>query len=151
NPLVVPETVLAQRGNRVQHALRAYRPREQLAVKTAAGTFRPDADLNTYDMITHRGTGEARASALAEQGIPSVALRTPSRPPARGMGTITADERAKIMSVSPVAGLYDEVVDRESAYEILQKRAADAATAREEADKAAQQAEASNTSGWKLP
>lgn len=151
NPLDVPETVLAQLGNRVQHALRAYTPREQKAVKTAADTFRPNPDFNTYEMITHLGTGEALVSTLAEKGIPSMVQRTLIRPPSARMGTITADERAKIMSVSPVAGVYDETVDRESAYEILQKRATEVAAARDEAEKAAQQAEASNTGGWKLP
>src|SRR5690606_32043188 len=93
NPLDVPETVLAQLGNRVQHALRAYTPREQKAVKTAADTFRPNPDFNTFEMITHLGTGEALVSTLAEKGIPSMVQRTLIRPPSARMGTITADER----------------------------------------------------------
>ena len=154
NPLDVPETVLAQLGNRVQHALRAYTPREQKAVKTAADTFRPNPDFNTYETITHLGTGEALVSTLQDKGIPSVVQRTLVRPPSARMGTITPEERKKIMSLSPVAGQYDQAVDRESAYEILQKRAADALTAKEDADRRAQQetrSSQSGTGGWTLP
>ncbi len=154
NPLDVPETVLAQLGNRVQHALRAYTPREQKAVKTAADTFRPNPDFNTYETITHLGTGEALVSTLQEKGVPSVVQRTLIRPPSARMGTITPEERRKVMSVSPVAGQYDEAVDRESAYEILQKRATDAVKAKEESDRRSEQevqGGQSGTGGWTLP
>ena len=146
NPLDVPETVLAQLGNRIQHALRAYTPREQKAVKTAADTFRPNPDFDCFETITQLGTGEALVSTLEEKGIPSVVQRTLIRPPSARMGPITPEERKKVMSLSPVAGQYDQTVDRESAYEILQKKAQDAA-------KAAEQEETANEggSGWTLP
>ena len=139
NPLDVPETVLAQLGNRVQHALRAYTPREQKAVKTAADTFRPNPDFDCATVITQLGTGEALVSTLQEKGIPSMVERTLIRPPSARMGPVTPEERKKVMAVSPVAGQYDESVDRESAYEILAKRAEEAAQAREEEEKRAQE------------
>jgi DNA helicase HerA-like ATPase len=163
NPLDVPETVLAQLGNRIQHALRAYTPREQKAVKTAADTFRPNPDFDCATAITQLGTGEALVSTLQEKGIPSMVERTLIRPPSARMGPVTPDERRKVMSVSPVAGLYDEPVDRESAYEILQKRASEAVRTREEEERRTQaekerQHEArqgeqrtGRDSGWTLP
>jgi DNA helicase HerA-like ATPase len=126
NPLDVPETVLAQLGNRVQHALRAYTPREQKAVRTAAETFRPNPDFDCATAITQLGTGEALVSTLEAKGIPSVVQRTLIRPPSSRLGPITSQERQKVMLESPVAGQYDQAIDRESAFEILQKRAADA-------------------------
>ncbi|TYR34325.1 DUF853 domain-containing protein [Mesorhizobium microcysteis] len=154
NPLDVPETVLAQLGNRIQHALRAYTPREQKAVKTAADTFRPNPDFDCFEAITKLGTGEALVSTLEEKGIPSMVQRTLIRPPAARMGPITPDERKKLMGMSPVAGQYDQAVDRESAYEILQKRAEDAARAKEEDDRRAQQPAEQGRGdggGWTLP
>ncbi len=132
NPLDVPETVLAQLGNRVQHALRAYTPREQKAVKTAADTFRPNPDFNCATVITQLGVGEALVSTLEDKGIPSMVQRTLIRPPASRLGPITPDERRKLINESPVAGQYDQAVDRESAFEMLQKKA----------ERAAQQADA---------
>jgi uncharacterized protein len=123
NPLDVPETVLAQLGNRVQHALRAYTPRETAAVKTAADTFRPNPDFDTYQAITSLATGEALISTLQEKGVPSMVQRTLMRPPASRVGPLTPEERAQVMAASPVAGQYDETVDSESAYEILQRKA----------------------------
>ncbi|MBX3581264.1 MAG: DUF853 domain-containing protein [Rhizobiaceae bacterium] len=123
NPLDVPETVLAQLGNRVQHALRAYTPREQKAVKTAADTFRPNPDFSCATAITQLGTGEALVSTLEAKGIPSMVQRTLIRPPASRIGPITSEERARLMAESPVAGQYDVTIDRESAFEKLQKRA----------------------------
>ncbi len=123
NPLDVPDIVLSQLGNRVQHALRAYTPREQKAVKTAAETFRPNPDLDVMKTITMLGVGEALVSTLEKKGIPSIVERTLMRPPSSRLGPITDAERQKIMAMSPVAGQYDETVDRESAYEILMKRA----------------------------
>ena len=125
NPLDVPETVLAQLGNRLQHALRAYTPREQKAVRTAADTFRPNPDFDCAKAITQLGTGEALVSTLEAKGIPSMVQRTLIRPPASRIGPITPQERAKVMAESPVSGQYDKVIDRESAFEILQKKAAD--------------------------
>ncbi|PHP65153.1 ATP-binding protein [Zhengella mangrovi] len=133
NPLDVPDTVLAQLGNRIQHALRAYTPREQKAVKTAADTFRPNPDFDTYEQITKLGVGEALVSTLETKGVPSMVQRTLVRPPSSRLGPITDAERKKIMQLSPVAGQYDETVDRESAYEVLEKRAKQAALEEEEA------------------
>ena len=122
NPMDVPETVLAQLGNRVQHALRAYTPREQRAVKTAAETFRPNPAFDCATAITALGTGEALVSMLEEKGVPSIVERTLIRPPASRLGPITDEERQKVMQVSPVANQYDVDEDRESAYEILMAR-----------------------------
>lgn len=132
NPLDVPESVLSQLGNRIQHALRAYTPREQKAVKTAAETFRPNPDFDCFETITQLGVGEALVSTLEAKGIPSIVQRTLIRPPSSRLGPITEGEREKTMTVSPVAGIYDEDVDRNSAFEILRKRAEDAAKAEEE-------------------
>ncbi len=123
NPLDIPESVLAQMGNRVQHALRAYTPREQKAVKTAATTFRPNPKFDTEKVITELGKGEALVSVLDLKGVPTMVERTLIRPPSGRMGTITEDERRKLIKDSPVFGEYDEAVDRESAYEKLQKKA----------------------------
>ena len=125
NPLDIPESVLAQMGNRVQHALRAYTPREQKAVQTAATTFRPNPKFKTADVITELGKGEALISVLDPKGVPTMVERTLVRPPSGRMGPITPDERMKLVKNSPVYGLYDETVDRESAYELLQKKAAE--------------------------
>lgn len=123
NPMDVPESVLAQLGNRVQHALRAYTPKEQKAVRTAADTFRPNPDFNAADTITNLGTGEALVSTLEGKGAPSMVERTLVRPPSSRLGPITEAERAQVIAQSPVSGLYDQDVDRESAYEILASKA----------------------------
>ncbi len=132
NPLDVPESVLSQLGNRVQHALRAYTPREQKAVKVAAETFRPNPDFDCFEAITQLGVGEALVSTLESKGVPSVVQRTLIRPPSSRLGPLTEPERRRTMQVSPVAGVYDEDVDRNSAFEILRKRAEDAAQAEED-------------------
>jgi DNA helicase HerA-like ATPase len=150
NPLDVPETVLAQLGNRVQHALRAYTPREQKAVRTAADTFRPNPDFDCAKAITQLGTGEALVSTLEEKGIPSMVQRTLIRPPASRLGPITPQERAKLIAESPVAGQYDKTIDRESAFEILQKKTADAQSAEQQATERDQQQDAGRTR-WTLP
>ena len=144
NPLDVPETVLAQMGNRVQHALRAYTPREQKAVRTAADTFRPNPDFDCAKAITQLGTGEALVSTLEDRGVPSMVQRTLIRPPSSRLGPITPQERQTIIRESPVAGQYDETVDRESAFEMLQKRA-------KEAQEGGQQSGRSGGSRWTLP
>jgi len=127
NPLDVPDTVLSQLGNRAQHALRAFTPRDQKAVKAAAETFRPNKDLDTAQVITELGKGEALVSFLEGNGIPSIVQRTMICPPSARLGTVSADERRAIIGKSPVKGKYDTAVDAESAYEILAKRVADAA------------------------
>jgi DNA double-strand break repair helicase HerA and related ATPase len=122
NPLDVPDTVLAQLGNRVQHALRAFTPRDQKAVKAAADTFRPNKNLNTAQAITELGKGEALVSFLEGNGVPSVVERAMIRPPSGRIGPVSQAERASIINNSPLKGKYDTPVDSESAYEILQKR-----------------------------
>jgi hypothetical protein len=122
NPLDVPETVLAQLGNRVQHALRAFTPRDQRAVKAAATTFRQNPALNTEEVITQLGKGEALVSTLEGNGVPSMVQRTLIAPPTGRIGPVTDQERRQLIAKSPFKGKYDEVEDRESAYEILQKR-----------------------------
>jgi DNA helicase HerA-like ATPase len=122
NPLDVPDKVLAQLGNRVQHALRAFTPRDQKAVKAAADTFRPNPKLNTAQVITELGKGEALCSFLEGNGTPSPVERTMVRPPAARIGPVTPDERKDVIAASPIKGKYDQTVDSESAYELLLKR-----------------------------
>ncbi|WP_349360026.1 helicase HerA-like domain-containing protein [Stappia sp.] len=127
NPLDVPETVLAQLGNRIQHALRAYTPREQKAVRAAAQTFRPNPDLDTEQVIMELGVGEALVSTLEKKGVPSVVQRTLIRPPSSRLGPLTDAERRDRIALSPLSGIYDRVEDRESAFEVLKRRAEEAA------------------------
>jgi uncharacterized protein len=124
NPIDVPDKVLAQLGNRVQHALRAFTPRDQKAVAAAAQTFRPNPKLDTAAVIMELGKGEALVSFLEGNGIPAMVERVMIRPPTGRIGPITADERKAIMDKSPVKGKYDTTIDSESAYEMLQKRVA---------------------------
>lgn len=123
NPLDVPDSVSSQLGNRVQHALRAFTPREQRVVKAAAETFRPNPEFKALDVIKELGIGEALVSTLLKKGTPSVVQRTLIRPPESRMGPITKKERKEVLSSSPMARKYDDAKDRESAYEILQERA----------------------------
>jgi DNA helicase HerA-like ATPase len=124
NPLDVPDSVLAQLGNRVQHALRAYTPREQKAVKAAAETFRPNPEFDALEAITKLGVGEALVSTLGDGGVPNVVARTLVRPPSSRLGPLTQQERDALVMASPVAGKYERAIDRESAYEVLAARAA---------------------------
>ncbi len=124
NPLDVPDTVLGQLGNRVQHALRAFTPRDQKAVKAAASTMRANPKIDTEKAITELGVGEALVSFLDEKGRPAIVERAFVLPPASRIGPITAEERKAVMDRSPVKGVYDKLVDRESAYEKLAGRAA---------------------------
>ncbi|MEA2917321.1 MAG: double-strand break repair helicase HerA and related ATPase, partial [Bradyrhizobium sp.] len=124
NPVDVPDKVLGQLGNRVQHALRAFTPRDQKAVAAAAQTFRPNPKLDTAQVIMELGKGEALVSFLEGNGIPAVVERVMIRPPTARIGPITAEERKAIMDKSPVKGKYDTAIDSESAYEVLQKRVA---------------------------
>lgn len=123
NPLDVPDPVLAQLGNKVQHALRAFTPRDQKAVKTAAETFRPNPNFSTEQAITELIVGEALVSTLMEKGEPSIVQRTLVRPPASRLGPVTPEERKATIASSPVGTAYDKTIDRESAYEVLKKRA----------------------------
>jgi DNA helicase HerA-like ATPase len=129
NPLDIPDTVLGQLGNRVQHALRAYTPRDQKAVKAAAETFRPNPELDIVQVITELGVGEALVSFLNEKGSPNIVERAFVLPPASQIGPITIDERKVLMQQSVVAGIYEKVIDRESAYEKIKGRVAATAQA----------------------
>ena len=123
NPIDVPDTVLAQLGNRVQHALRAFTPRDQKAVKATAETMRSNPDINIVEAITELGTGEALVSFLDEKGRPGITQRVFVVPPGSQIGPITPQQRQALMAHSLVAGNYDKTIDRESAYEMLQQRA----------------------------
>jgi DNA helicase HerA-like ATPase len=122
NPLDIPETVLGQLGNRVQHALRAFTPRDQRAVKTAAETLRPNPKLKAEKVITELGVGEALVSFLDEKGSPCVVERAFIVPPGSQIGPITPEERKQLIESSDVFGHYEKAVDRESAYEKLEAR-----------------------------
>ncbi|HEY0301785.1 MAG TPA: helicase HerA-like domain-containing protein [Rhizomicrobium sp.] len=128
NPLDVPDTVLAQMGNRVQHALRAFTPRDQKAVKAAAETFRANPKLDTAKVIMELGKGEALVSFLEGNGIPSLVERAMIAPPAARLGVITPEERKATVQASPVKGKYEQQIDSESAYEVLQQRLKDGST-----------------------
>jgi len=119
NPIDVPDTVLGQLGNRVQHALRAFSPKDQKAVKAAAQTFRANPKVNVEETITQMGVGEALVSFLDEKGIPAMVERAMVCPPRSQIGPITPEQRAELIKGSVVAGVYETVVDRESAYEKL--------------------------------
>ncbi|MCA8888756.1 MAG: DUF853 domain-containing protein [Parvularculaceae bacterium] len=123
NPQDLPDEVSSQLGARIQHALRAFTPKEQRVVKTAAQMFRPNPAFETLDVITNLGVGEALVSTLVSKGAPSVVDRTLIRPPSSRMGPITPAERREIMKYSDVGARYEKAIDRESAYEILQARA----------------------------
>ena len=123
NPLDIPETVLGQLGNRVQHALRAFTPADQKAVKAAADTFRTNPKLDVAKAITELEVGEALVSFLDEKGTPGVVERALVLPPHSQIGPITAEQRRQLMANSLVAGQYENAVDRESAYEVLKNRA----------------------------
>nr|WP_310524131.1 helicase HerA-like domain-containing protein [Polymorphobacter sp.] len=135
NPIDIPEKVAGQLGNRVQHALRAFTPRDQRAIKAASETFRANPKLDVATAITQLKVGEALVSLLMADGAPTPVERTLIAPPRSRVGPVTKDERATMINASPFAGKYDETVDRESAYEKLLTRAADAAV-KTEADKA---------------
>ena len=132
NPIDIPEDVAGQLGNRVQHALRAFTPRDKKAIKAAADTFRINPDLDVEQAITELKVGEALVSTLDEDGAPGVVERTLIAPPRSRLGPVTAKERAIMQSISPCEGKYDTRVDRESAEEVLAAKAADAAATAEE-------------------
>ena len=132
NPIDIPEKVAGQLGNRVQHALRAYTPRDQRAIRAAAETFRINPELDVETAITELRTGEALVSTLLEDGAPSVVQRTLIKPPRSRLGPLSDKERAIIQSISPFGGKYDTRIDRESAEEVLAQKVADAAETAEE-------------------
>ena len=131
SPADIPESVLGQLGNRVQHALRAFTPKDQKAVKIAAETFRSNPTFSTATAITELGIGEALVSVLDDKGAPAHVERVLIAPPASRIGPMLADERAEVMSRSPYKSIYDKLIDRESAYEILKGRVAQQAQADE--------------------
>jgi hypothetical protein len=129
SPLDVPESVLGQLGNRVQHALRAYTPKDQKAVRVAAQTFRQNPDLNTEETITALGVGEALVSTLDTEGVPGIVQRVNVAPPGSRLGPVDDAERKAVMDQSLVKGVYEVAIDRVSAYEMLEQRATEAAAA----------------------
>ena len=131
NPLDVPDIVLGQLGNRVQHALRAFTPRDQKAVKAAAQTFRANPKFDTEAAITQLAVGEALVSMLDEKGMPRPVERAMIVPPTSQIGPTTAQQRQQVMAKSVVAGVYEKEVDRESAFEMLQARGKQAAEAQQ--------------------
>lgn len=126
NPIDVPDEVLGQLGNRIQHALRAYTPRDKKAVRAAATTFRENPDLDTEKVITELGVGEALVSVLNPDGIPTIVQQTKIRPPESRMGPATKAERKTVFEQSPIKNVYDTKVDRESASEKLKARTEEA-------------------------
>jgi len=141
NPADVPDDILGQLGNRAQHALRAFTAKDNKALKQAAETYRPNPAFDTAEAIQAVGTGEAVTSLLDDDGIPTIVERTLIRPPSSQLGPISGAERQAIMNMSPMAGKYDTRLDRKSAFEMLTKRAADAAEAAEKAEAAEEAAE----------
>jgi DNA helicase HerA-like ATPase len=141
NPRDVPNNVSAQLGNRIQHALRAFTPIEQKGIRAAAETFRPNPALDVERVIQELKVGEALVSVLEPGGAPSMVQRTLIRPPSARLGPVSPQERKATIEASPLHGKYEEAIDRESAYERLQKKA-------EEAAKAATEAEESGGSLW---
>ena len=127
NPIDIPEKIAGQLGNRVQHALRAFTPRDQRAIRAAAETFRINPDLDVETAITELKVGEALVSTLEPDGSPSVVQRTLIAPPRSRLGPVSARERAIVQSISPFDGKYDAALDRDSAAEVLERKAADAA------------------------
>ena len=138
NPMDIPDSVLGQLGNRVQHALRAYTPKEQKAVRAAASSFRENPAFETQDVITDLGVGEALVSVLDAKGVPGIVGRTMIRPPASRLGPAVDAERQAIIAASSLRDKYTETIDRESAYEVLEGKA----EAREKAEVAQAKREA---------
>jgi DNA helicase HerA-like ATPase len=147
SPADVPETVLAQLGTRVQHALRAYTPNEQTALQIASRSFRANPAFDTAQAIQGLGVGEALVSTLDEKGAPTMVAKTRIRPPNSRIGPITPDERRAVIAASPVATAYSTPVNRESAFELLHARTAQAADAAAAAPKPAPAPRASTRAG----
>ncbi len=141
NPADVPDSVLGQLGNRIQHALRAYTPKEQKSVRAAASSFRINPKFDTEEVITDLGVGEALVSVLDIKGIPSIVGRTMIRPPASRLGPVTPEERAAIIDASGLKDKYTETIDRESAYELLEGKAIAREKAAAEAEAKAKKAD----------
>ncbi len=138
NPIDIPDVILGQMGNRVQHALRAFTPRDQKAVKAAADTFRPNPKIDTMQAITELGVGEALVSFLDEKGMPGIVQRAFILPPHSQIGPITPQQRQQLIQASLLFGHYEKAVDRESAYELLNKKMSSDAAAEAEAARQAE-------------
>ena len=138
HPADIPEDILGQLGNRIQHALRAFTARDRKNLKLAAETYRENPRFSTEDAIREVGVGEAVTSMLQKKGVPGVVERTLIRPPSSQLGPITAEERKAILAASDMAGKYDKPLDRHSAHEILAQRAEAAAKAAEQAEEQAE-------------
>jgi DNA helicase HerA-like ATPase len=149
SPADIPDSVLGQLGNRIQHALRAYTPKEQKAVRVAAQSFRENPALNTQTVISELGVGEALVSTLQKKGVPSIVQRTLIRPPCSRMGKATAAERAAVLKNDPNARRYTVSVDRESAHEMLLARAETQQADRDEAALRKREATAKKSTGRK--
>ena len=137
SPDDIPDSVLGQLGNRVQHALRAFTPKQQKAIRLASQTYRPNPAFEVEDVITALGVGEALVSTLENKGEPSIVQRTLIRPPSSKLGPVSAAIRSTVLKESRLGSKYDETIDNESAYEILQERAEKAAKAAAESETAA--------------
>ena len=131
-PADIPDTVLSQLGNKLQHALRAYTPKERKGLKAAAQAFRPNPDLNAEAALGELGTGEVLVSLLDEEGVPTMVQRAYVMPPRSYLGTCSDEVRRKAIEETPLHTKYAKAIDRESAYEILQKRAQEAAAGENE-------------------
>ncbi|MHC0052973.1 helicase HerA-like domain-containing protein [Actibacterium sp. D379-3] len=142
NPADMPEDILSQLGNRVQHALRAFTARDRQQLRLAAQTYRDNPRFSTEEAIREVGVGEAVTSMLERKGVPGVVERTLIRPPSSQLGPLDPAQRAALIAASPVAGKYDQAVDRQSAHEILTERAEKAAQAAEKAEQAEEEADA---------
>ncbi|MNH51608.1 AAA-like domain protein [compost metagenome] len=151
NPADIPDTVLAQLGNRVQHALRAYTPAEQKGLRAAAQSFRTNPAFDTAEAIQGLGVGEALVSTLDEKGAPTVVAQTKIRPPDSRLGPATDAERAAVMAASPVRGTYDTAINRESAEEVLKARRAQADRIEAETASAAAEAKAAEKAARSAP
>lgn len=146
NPADVPETVLGQLGNRVQHALRAFTPQQQKDIAKAAQTYRENPEFDVAEVITEMGVGEALVSTLEGKGTPSIVQRTLIRPPSAKLGPATAEAKRMMMQASSMGKKYDQTQDRESAYELLQKKAETAVAQAEKAQEAASKTKAKGRS-----
>jgi DNA helicase HerA-like ATPase len=141
NPIDIPEKIAGQLGNRVQHALRAFTPRDQKAIRAAAETFRINPDLDVETVITELKVGEALVSTLDADGAPGIVQRTLVAPPRSRLGPLDAKERAIIQSISPFEGKYEAAVNRESAAEVLAQKSADAAAAAQQVEAEGEEAQ----------
>jgi DNA helicase HerA-like ATPase len=150
NPLDIPDQILGQLGNRIQHALRAFTPRDQKAVRAAAETFRPNPAFDSAKVITELAVGEGLVSFLEGNGVPGIVQRALIRPPSSRIGSITFDERQEVVRRSPQRGKYDQIIDRDSAYEQLAARAAKA-TQSSQPPAETQPSQPKGTGGWGLP